>query len=311
MSVCLVVAAMGLVECSPAAPPTGEQANQGNRAPLVKSAQILPDPIVLTGPLTVLVEAEDPERESVSFRYRWLVDGTQVSGQTGASLPPDVLKRGQQVIVEIIPSDGSHEGAPYRTAVATVGNSPPIVTRVSMTPETPEAGERVVAQIDVRDPDDDRVFLRYRWYRNAGLVKEGDEPFLDTAGFAGGTIVLEVVAKDLSMAADPVRSNPISVRNSPPKIVSMPPTAGQLERYEYRVKAEDRDGDTVTYQLEKGPPGMTIESGTGLLLWSIPADQRGTVPVRITASDGQGGMAIQEFNIVLTSAVPTDKSSGT
>jgi hypothetical protein len=264
----------------------------------------------LTGPLTVLVEAEDPEREAVSFRYRWFVNGTLLAGQTGASLPPDVLKRGQEVSVEIVPSDGSHEGAPYRTGGATVGNSPPIVTRASVTPETPEAGERVTAQIDVKDPDDDPVSVNYRWYKNAIQVKEGDEPFLDTGGSAGATIVLEVVARDLSMVGSPVRSNPISVRNSPPKIVSMPPTAGRSERYEYRVKAEDRDGDTVTYQVEKGPPGMTIESSTGQLLWSIPADQRGTTPVRITASDGQGGMAIQEFEIVLTPAVP-DKSSGT
>jgi hypothetical protein len=296
---------MGIIQCSPAATPTGTQANPGNRAPLVKSAKILPEPIVLTSPLTVLVEAEDPEREAVSFRYRWFVNGTQVSGQTGASLPPDALTRGQQVTVEIVPSDGTHEGAPYRTAVATVGNSPPIVTRVSVTPESPEAGERLTAQVEIRDPDGDPLSVSYRWYRNAVLVKETDEPFFETAGSAGGMIVLEVEARDLSAAGNPVRSNAIVVRNAPPRIVSMPPTAAQSERYEYKVKAEDRDGDTVTYQLEKGPPGMTIESGTGRLLWAFPADQRGTVPVRITASDGQGGTAIQEFEIVLTSNKPS------
>lgn len=308
-SLCAVVAAAGLVHCGPAAPTTGSTG--GNRPPLVIKAEILPNPIVLTGPVTVQIDAEDPERESVSFRYRWFLNGSELPGQTSSSLSPEVLKRGQELGVEIIPSDGSQEGKPYRTPIVRVANTPPIVSRVLLTPNNPVAGEKISAQVSATDPDNDTVLLNYRWFKDSTLVKEGEnESFLDTEGSAGKTVVLEVVPRDFAVAGNSVSSHPVSIGNSPPKIVSMPPVAGGSERYEYRVRAEDRDGDTVTYRLETGPPGMIIDSLTGQLLWSIPSDWHATVHVKILATDGQGGEAFQEFELVAAPALPA-KSSGT
>jgi len=266
----------------------------------VKHAKIRPDLVVRSEPIAVEIEAEDPDREAVSFRYRWLVDGVPLPQQTGPTLPPNVVKRGQAVAVEIIPSDGSHDGEPYRTAAVTVGNTPPVVSRVSLTPESPQSGDRVVAHVDAGDPDYDQVDLRYRWFKNTTVVKEGDDAFLDTAGLAGSTVAVEVTPHDLGAVGSAVRSDAVVVRNSPPTIVSNPPVPSSLERYEYLVKAEDRDGDSITYQLETAPSGMTIDGSTGRLVWPIPASEHGSIHVKVIALDGQGGKASQEFDLVLS-----------
>ena len=46
-----------------------------NHPLVVKAASIMPSPLTLSGPLTVRVEAQDLDLNTLSFRYRWLVNG--------------------------------------------------------------------------------------------------------------------------------------------------------------------------------------------------------------------------------------------
>jgi hypothetical protein len=109
------------------------------------------------------MQSEDPEREAVSFHYQWYGDNASLAGQTNATLPGELLRRGQTVFVEIVPTDGTSQGQPYRT-VSVVGNSSPRITAVSLAPQTVRTGERLEAQVEANDPDHDRVDLTYRWY---------------------------------------------------------------------------------------------------------------------------------------------------
>jgi len=290
--------------------PSTDQPVSGNLPPVVKSAKILNDPLTLTDSVAVKIDAEDSEREPVSFRYQWYVNDAPLTGQTGSTLPADLLRRGQTVSVEITPSDGSRNGQPYRTAAVLVGNTPPRVVRVSLTPQIAQSGDRLEVQVDASDPDHDLVYLRYRWLKNNAVVKEGEESFLDTAGLAvRDEIVVEVTAQDRISAGSSLRSDPVILGNSAPKIVSNPPALGTSDHYEYAVRAVDLDGDRLTYQLTTAPPGMTISEESGRINWQIPADQHGIFHVKVVAKDGQGGIAYQEFDLTLTAPVPA-KAAG-
>ena len=257
----------------------------------------------LTGSAQVQVYAEDPEREAVSFHYQWYVDNAPIAGQTSATLPPEFYRRGQTVFVEIIPTDGTNKGQLYRTAGVVVGNSMPKITAISLVPQTARAGARLEVQVQASDPDQDRVDLTYKWYRNDTLIKEGEDPFLDTVGFsAPDQVAVEVTASDPTGSASSLRSESIALGNSGPMIVSTPPTKAVQERFDYSVKALDPDGDPLTYHLEMAPPGMTISSDTGHIGWQIPTDQEGTFHVRVIAKDGHGGLATQEFDVTLSAA---------
>ncbi len=289
---------------------SGAALTSGNRPPSITSAKFLHDPLSLTEPVAVQIYAEDPEREAVAFHYQWYVDGVPLDRQTNATLPSGLLRRGQKVSVEIVPADGTQKGAPYRVGPVTVGNTPPAVTRIAFDPETPQPGARLNAQVEAHDPDHDRVDLTYRWFRNNGLVKEGEEPFLDTKGFAGrDKIAVEVVPADATAKGKAVRSDELTLGNSPPHIVSTPPMPGMHEHFEYQVRATDPDGDRLTYHLETSPSGMVIDEVTGHVVWSVPAGQQGTFHVKVVAKDGQGGAAYQEFDLTLSAQLP-DKPAG-
>jgi hypothetical protein len=274
------------------------------------SARILTDSISQDKPIEVQVEAQDPEREAVSFLYQWYVDDMPLAKQTGATLPLELLAQGQSVSVEIIPMDGNNNGQPYRTKSVRVGNSPPKVTAISLLPLTARSGVRLEAQVQTDDREHDKVDITYKWFRNEAVVKEGEEAFLDTAGFvARDRIMVEATPRDTTTVGDVRRSEPLILDNSAPHIVSNPPTALAQGRFDYAVRAMDPDGDRVTYQLEASPPGMTIGAESGHIVWQIPPDQQGSFHIKVSAKDGLGGVATQEFDVTLT-LVDSAKQSG-
>ena len=281
----------------------------GNKPPVIHLAKILDDPIHLDHPIEIQIDAQDPEREAVSFQYQWYVDNAPVPKQTSPTLPAELLSRGQTVFVEIIPLDSANKGQPYRTKSVVVGNTSPKVTAVSFISQNVRAGDRFEAQVEASDPDHDRVDLTYRWYRNDVVIKDGEEAFLDTAGFTGrDRILVEVVARDPSGLSHSMKSDTYVLGNSAPHIVSSPPIAASQDRYDYSVKAVDPDGDRLTYQLEVAPPGMTIGVESGHIVWQIPSDQQGTFHVKVAAKDGAGGLATQEFDVTLTLVSPATPS---
>jgi Putative Ig domain len=289
---------------SPSAP-GNSPAIPGNHPPVITSATLLNDPISLSGPVGVQVYADDPEREAVAFQYQWYVDNAALPKQTEATLPAEVLRRGQTVMVEIIPMDGSQKGAAYRTKAVVVGNTAPKVMSVALMPQPVPSGGRIEAQVEVNDPDHDRIDLAYKWFSNDVLVKEGEEPFLDTTGLKSREkIQVEVMASDSAGSGSSLRSELLVLGNSAPKIVSNPPAPGASDQFEYSIRAVDSDGDSVTFRLETAPPGMIINGQSGQITWPIPSNQQGTFHVKVMAEDGQGGTAFQEFDLTVSAPNP-------
>lgn len=93
------------------------------------------------------------------------------------------------------------------------------------------------------------------------------------------------------------------VSNWPPFINSSAVVTAEEEKdYQYAVEASDNDGDTLTYQLAKSPSGMTINSSSGLIKWQPTAEQVGNFIVLVEVTDGRGGIAQQEFVLVVSPA---------
>lgn len=277
----------------------------GNHPPVIQAATLQPTPLVLTGPILVRVDAQDVDRNPLSFRYRWIVNGQTVRNQEGEQLPQELLKRGDAVSVEIWPHDGIVEGRAFTTEPLVVGNSPPVVAHLVIEPESVFPGVRVQARADISDVDRDLIRVSYRWWKNDTLVQEGDEAELDTAGFSrGDTLSVEAVPFDGVQKGTAVRSVPLRVGNTPPRIVSAPAKSIVNNRYDYQVEATDAESDAITFSLETAPPGMTIDDHKGFVSWQISPDQIGVHKVRILAKDSQGAIAFQEFELNLTAAVP-------
>ncbi|MBA2485772.1 MAG: hypothetical protein H0V35_06690 [Nitrospira sp.] len=302
----VALAVVALWSCS-SSPQDGSVAGGGtknNHPPTVRLVTIVPFPLTLAGPITAHVAADDPDRTELTKRFQWIVNGAPVLGATDFELKPEHLKRGDQVALEVIASDGQADSAPYRTESVTVVNTPPLVAHVTIESDLPVRGNRVLARVDADDPDHDEIHYTYRWWRNDKQVREGEDSGLDITGFGRKDIVaVEVIARDQEGAALPVRSTPIVLGNSPPQIISSPAALTNRERYEYFVQGKDVDGDSVTYGLETAPPGMTIDKLTGQVSWNVTTGVAGTHRVKVVADDGQGGVAWQEFEVSIPSTV--------
>ena len=275
--------------------------DKSNHAPVVNTVTILPTPVVLSAPLTVRVEAQDLDLNTLSFRYRWLLNGQIIEGQTGKSLQPELLKRGDQVAVEVVPFDGTIEGVALRSAAVSVVNTPPIISQVSVDFDHDTQGRQLLAKVDVVDPDRDAVSLTYRWRKNETVLKEGEGNTLELAGVtAKDAIQVDVTASDGTPNGTATVTERFTLSNSSPTIISKPSPLPNGAQYDYLVQATDEDGDAITYALEVAPAGMTIGEKTGRIQWGVTPNMKGSHRVRVIAKDSQGGFAAQEFDLSLT-----------
>jgi len=303
------------IGCNSSTAPGNESSSPSDASPqrpaTIRLATITPDPITLNETVKVMIETDGSESRTGGFQYQWIVNGAPLRDQTGSTLTPSMLTRGDRVTVDLVPTRGTVQGTRYQAGPVVVGNTPPVVSHISIErPADPHAP--VFAKMEAVDADQDEMQFDFRWWHNNKLVKQGPESTLDTEGFqTKDTLEVEVTPRDQLSVGKVVRSESTYVGNSPPKIVSAPAVLIGRERYEYTVKAVDGDGDPVSFLLEAAPPGMVIDKETGHLVWQIPPGQLGSQRVRIVAEDGQGGKAFQEFHFTLPAPIATAKSEGT
>ena len=63
------------------------------------------------------------------------------------------------------------------------------------------------------------------------------------------------------------------------------------------------DGDTLSYSLLGGPEGLTVDSGTGEVLWNPAITDLGTTQIALQVEDGHGGIEKQIYTLSVKTAV--------
>ncbi|HMV65728.1 MAG TPA: MopE-related protein, partial [Myxococcota bacterium] len=140
-------------------------------------------------PQCVVNGVTDPDGDTVSRSYTWLVNGVVVAGQTGSALSASSFARGDTVQCTATLSDGHGGGAgPASSDVRTVGNAPPtapgvVITRTGAGGASGDAVCSVVTPST--DPDGDAVSYTVGWSRNG----EAWTGTTGTATLAGDTIL--------------------------------------------------------------------------------------------------------------------------
>src|SRR2546427_417705 len=130
---------------APSVPSAPSGSPHTNRPPLVRSARIVPVPVLLNGSAMVQVEAEDPDGDPVAIRRQWLVNGHPIEGETGPSLVPRHLKRGDLLSVEVTPPAPGNPSTPRRSRFRTaLPPSPLSLPRRSMRGDTTMPSSRSI-----------------------------------------------------------------------------------------------------------------------------------------------------------------------
>ena len=277
-----------------------------NKPPLVSSAVIIPGQPGADTALGISYSASDPEGDALTLDFRWYVDSVLVQSGSNNSLQPGPYHKGSTVYAEVVPADQYSTGTSFTTSPVVIVNSPPSVSSVTLGSDTAYIGAVLTATAQGRDPDVDEITYTYQWRVNGNPVgKPVRENTFDTSALHKKDIVSVMVDfTDGTASGGPVLSNSVVLQNRKPEITSTAPVALQGRVYSYAVAARDPDGDVLKYRLDRCPEGMTIDPASGQIRWELPKDMmfpgRNEVQVKVTVDDGDGGVASQEFSIILT-----------
>ena len=268
--------------------------------PVVSSVRILPEAPTKDSELSVILEGQGLSGETVQCEYQWIKNGEDLSGETRAALGAGAFKKGDTLQVRVTPKSEKARGNPVTASAVEILNSPPVVQQVLLEPRVVYATDTLKAVVKATDRDGDPIYFTYRWERNGVVLPEERNETLEPGRFKkGDTITVEVTPDDREVLGTPRKSNPVTIANSPPLIVSSPPTSVQGNVYTYQVMVKDPDDDSVTFALKSGPKGMEIDPKTGLIRWEIRKEDRGTHTIEIEASDHTGAKSLQQYTLAV------------
>lgn len=293
----------------PVQAPVAAEGPGDSTAAIMVNAVILPPKPTPTTAMSIAYEAKDPEGKPLAPEFRWYIDGTLVQEGPSNLLRPGSYRKGSSVHAEVTVTDPNGVASTVITTPVEIAGDRPEITAVALGPDNAVAGTVLSAALSGTDLDGDPLQYRYQWRVNGNPAgAPGSESTFPTSALKKhDSINVLVAAADSAAGANPVVSNTIILQNRKPTITSTPPSELTGGLYTYQVSANDPDGDTLTFRLDRYPAGMTIDASSGLIRWELSKGVmylgRNEVGATVTVSDGDGGEDSQDIAIVITDVI--------
>jgi len=271
-----------------------------NSPPVITSIQIIPERPNQESELSLSIQSKDPDGDSITYHYQWLRNDEGIFEQNRNTLKKMNFKKGDLIRVRVTPSDGKANGTPLLSPAVRILNSPPVIQEVWIEPKMAYGTDRLKAYVKIFDPDGDFIYETYQWEKNGVVLNEERREFLERGRFKkGDSIAVIVTPDDRETLGTPKKSESLVISNSPPLIVSSPPTSIEKSTYSYQVRVNDPDNDPITFTLKSGPKGMEMDKNTGLIRWEIRKEDKGSHSVEIEVSDSEGARSIQRYTLTV------------
>jgi len=246
--------------------------------------------------LDLIVRGQDPDGDPLTYHYQWIKNGEEISGENENILRRGNFRKGDLIRVMVTPSDGKADGKPFLSEPIKILNSPPLIQEVNIEPKMAYASDHLKVHIRSVDIDGDAIYYTYQWEKNGVVLTEEKAEVLERGRFKKGDLIAVTVTPDDGEGKGILKkSEGITILNSPPIIVSSPPTSVEGENYIYQLEANDLDNDPISFALKSAPKGMEINKETGLIRWVVQRRDSGTHPIEIEASDQEGAKSYQRF----------------
>jgi len=294
------------------------QVYEANSAPGTPEITIVPPDPYTTDDLavSVVVDAEDPDGDPVSYNYQWYRDDALMSGYTSASVAAARTTRGEVWKVEVSATDGEDEG-PAASAEVEILDSAPEITAVSLSPTSPTTLDTLTcAPAGWSDADGDAEGYDYQWEVDGVVVAGATGATLADAFEKDQRVRCQATPWDGEEAGDPLWSDRVTILNSPPEAPQItidpayPVTTDALV-VEDVVAASDADGDALstTYVWERDGAVVSLytadtvpASATSLEeTWTVYAvvsdgdDSATSDPVTVRIWPDAGDLIVTEF----------------
>ena len=264
----------------------------GNNPPSITSSPSTQ--VFLGNDYTISLSASDPDGDPLSWRLVNAPEGTRLTGAGALDWSPDLGDLGESYdfVVGVLDGRGGTDRLSWQV---TVPNRAPEITTdpvveavvgeayrydVGATDEDP--GQPLTYRITSRPP------LGMSINAQSGLItwipseEQGQETFLVIVRVEDTLGSFDEQSYRVGVDVPPSNRAP-TISNTAPDRAS----AGVLYTFDY--EARDLDGDALSWELESGPPGMTIDRDTGVLRWTPSDAQTGqTLSFVVRVSDDEG-----------------------
>ena len=241
-----------------------------NDPPVISSLEVSPADPPINSTVTAHAVATDPDGNALTFRYSWTV-GQSTYQDFGPVFHTGGLRKGDVVSVTVRVSDGRAEVT--KSTSFTIANAPPVITSLTIDPQTPRSIEDLTARTTYEDIDGDAVsVVEFEWQRNGVTIPGEIDDVLPHGAFAKGDVVTAIVyVADGGPAVS--RQASVTIGDTLPQLtwLSPPGTVAHGAPFSARAVAEDPDGEALPpelrFQLRYGPAGMTVNPTTGAVSW--------------------------------------------
>ena len=298
---CALVASDGNTSSEPLASPP---ITIGNVAPTLTSVVVSPQVATARSELSCDVAATDLDNDALTVSVTW-----SVSDATTRTLPAGVAVKGDAVTCAATVTDGDAVVSETSAAVI-IGDLPPEVAGVTVTPAAPVFGDALTCVAEGGDPDNDAVTWSYAWFRGGEQVVGESQATLGVAIVKGeawacvATPTADGVSGQLGEAA------PVTVGNTPPVLGAVTLTAPDpvTARDELRCEVSPTDvdtGDTVTTTTTWfSVAGGVLPGQTSAVLPAGVARRGDVIGCTATASDGTDTVMGSSSTVTLQDAPP-------
>ena len=113
-----------------------------NSPPVITSVKVLPEKPNVGSELSVIVQSNDPDADSVTYQYQWIKNDENMLEENKNTLRAGTLRKGDIIQVKVTPSDGKEGGKPFLSSPVKVLNSPPVIQEVWIEPKTPSVKDK-------------------------------------------------------------------------------------------------------------------------------------------------------------------------
>lgn len=263
-----------------------------NTAPVLAGIALSPDDVDVTIPITATAEGrEDADGHDVAVKWSWYINNTLTAEETtsnGRSQLIGATVRGDEVYVVGTPNDGWVDGEHATSPSLFVGNAPPSVDEVELSPtEVFEATTLSCVGTGGADPDGDVVEFEYTWDIDGRELRGGDT-LVGSDFEKGDEIVCTITPVDGEDEGTPKSSDSVDVQNTSPVISDVELSDTEPDEHTtvtVTFSASDDDGDSLTYTYAWYVDGAAA-TPTGTTITGTHFDRGDDVYVDVTVYDG-------------------------
>jgi alpha-tubulin suppressor-like RCC1 family protein len=268
-------------------PVSSAEVTIGNVVPVLAGASIGSGPYGVEDVITAIPDAvTDADGDTITYTYRWFVDGNEVAGQTEASLLGSHFSKGQAVRVEVTPHDGVEAGAPVESNSVTIQNTAPVLASAALGSGPYRIDDTVTVTPGVpTDADGDAITLSYRWFVNGVEEPGANGTSLAGAFIRGDAVYAEVTPNDGETDGAAVYSAAVTIVNTAPVVTSADLGSGPHRKASTITASpmgSDADNDTVFFSVRWYVNGSYVSTGASL---SGSFAKGNTVAAEVTPND--------------------------